>query len=89
MGRANPLNICQMMGRCGRDRRPGLAVLFMEKKQRNGKNKIDNFEGIKEQTDNVCMDALAMTPVCLRIAFSLDVSLLLSQRQPDKATLVT
>ena len=39
MGRANPSNICQMMGRFGRDRRPGLAVLFMEKKQRNEKIK--------------------------------------------------
>ncbi|PLW10605.1 hypothetical protein PCANC_23140 [Puccinia coronata f. sp. avenae] len=43
-----------------------------KQKQRNGKNKIDDFEGIKEQTDDVRMDALAMTPVCLRIAFSLD-----------------
>jgi hypothetical protein len=72
MGCANPSNICQMMGHCGRDGRPGLAFLFMEKKRRNGKNKIDDFEGIKEQTDDVCMDALVMTPVCLRIAFSLD-----------------
>ncbi|EFP74253.1 uncharacterized protein PGTG_00209 [Puccinia graminis f. sp. tritici CRL 75-36-700-3] len=72
MGRGDPSNICQMMGHCGRDGRPGLAVLFMEKNRRNGKNSIDDFTGIKEQSDDVRMDALAMTPVCLRIAFSCD-----------------
>jgi hypothetical protein len=72
MGRANSLNICQMMGCCRRVGRPELAVLFMEKKRRNGKNQTDNFAGIKLQTDDVHIDALAIKPFCLRIAFSLD-----------------
>ncbi|KAA1084514.1 hypothetical protein PGT21_029971 [Puccinia graminis f. sp. tritici] len=72
MGRGDPSNICQMIGRCGRDGRPGLAVLFVEKNRRNGKNHIEDFENVKEQTDDIRMDALAVTPVCLRIAFSLD-----------------
>ncbi|KAA1108559.1 hypothetical protein PGT21_017097 [Puccinia graminis f. sp. tritici] len=72
MGRADPSNICQMIGCCGRDGRPGLAILFMEKKRKNGKNCVDNFLNVKEQNNDNRMDALAITPVCLRIAFSLD-----------------
>ncbi|KAA1077464.1 hypothetical protein PGT21_009170 [Puccinia graminis f. sp. tritici] len=72
MGRADPSNICQMIGRCGRDGKPGLAILFMEKNRRNGKNSADDFLNVREQTNDNRMDALAITPVCLRIAFSLD-----------------
>jgi ATP-dependent DNA helicase RecQ len=72
MGRANPSNICQMIGRCGRDGEPGLAIMFVEKSQRNGKNSVDEFANVKEQTNDDRMDALAITPVCLRIAFLLD-----------------
>ncbi|KAA1108869.1 hypothetical protein PGT21_027936 [Puccinia graminis f. sp. tritici] len=47
--------------------REGLACVYQPPK-----NSIDDFEGIKEQTDDIRMDALAVTPVCLRIAFALD-----------------
>ncbi|KAA1139256.1 ATP-dependent DNA helicase sgs1 [Puccinia graminis f. sp. tritici] len=36
MGRGDPSCIGQMMGRCGRDGKPGLAILFMEPKRRSG-----------------------------------------------------
>ncbi|KAA1127475.1 ATP-dependent DNA helicase sgs1 [Puccinia graminis f. sp. tritici] len=72
LGRADPSNICQMIGRCGRDGKPGLAVLFMEKKRKGGKNKQEDFSASDKETDDLRMDSLAITPVCLRICFSLD-----------------
>ncbi|KAH9456485.1 hypothetical protein Pst134EB_012683 [Puccinia striiformis f. sp. tritici] len=72
MGRGDPASICQMVGRCGRDGKLGLAVLFMEKNRRGGKNHIDMFRRGAVQTDLDRMDALAITPLCLRVAFSLD-----------------
>ncbi|KAA1071521.1 ATP-dependent DNA helicase sgs1 [Puccinia graminis f. sp. tritici] len=73
MGRGDPSTISQMMGRCGRDGRPGLAILFMERKQKKGKNKVGDFENEKEQhTDDDRMDAYAVTPVCLRVANAVD-----------------
>ncbi|KAH9471514.1 hypothetical protein Pst134EA_005409 [Puccinia striiformis f. sp. tritici] len=72
MGRGDPASISQMIGRCGRDGRPGLAVLFMEKTRRKGKNSVAQFTRGAFQTDEDRLDALAITPVCLRIAFSLD-----------------
>ncbi|KAA1137117.1 ATP-dependent DNA helicase sgs1 [Puccinia graminis f. sp. tritici] len=72
MGRGDPASICQMIGRCGRDGRPGLAVLFVEKNRRNGKNSVNQFAPAAYQSDPDRMDALAITPVCLRIAFSMD-----------------
>ncbi|KNE90859.1 hypothetical protein PSTG_15725, partial [Puccinia striiformis f. sp. tritici PST-78] len=38
MGKGDPASTSQMIGRCGRDGRPGLAVLFVEKTRRKGKN---------------------------------------------------
>jgi hypothetical protein len=62
-----------MMGRCGRDGRPGLAILFMEEKRKKGKNSVNNFNvGKKELTDDDRMDAYAVTPVCLRVASAAD-----------------
>ncbi|KAH9442677.1 hypothetical protein Pst134EA_031647 [Puccinia striiformis f. sp. tritici] len=72
MGRGDPANICQMIGRCGRDGRQGLAVMFVEKNRRGGKNSIDQFQRGAVQTDQDRMDALAITPLCLRVAFSMD-----------------
>ncbi|KAI7949393.1 hypothetical protein MJO28_008214 [Puccinia striiformis f. sp. tritici] len=72
MGRGDPASICQMVGRCGRDGKLGLAVLFMEKNRRGGKNHIDMFRCGAVQTDLDRMDALAITPLCLRVAFLLD-----------------
>ncbi|PLW24035.1 hypothetical protein PCASD_14506 [Puccinia coronata f. sp. avenae] len=70
MGRGDPANISQMIGRCGRDGRPGLEILFVEKNRKNGKNSVDQFPPTPVDEDR--MDALAVTPVCLRIAFSID-----------------
>ncbi|EFP83352.2 uncharacterized protein PGTG_08538 [Puccinia graminis f. sp. tritici CRL 75-36-700-3] len=75
MGRGDPASICQMLGRCGRDGKPGLAIMFVEPNRKNGKNCVADFTNVKFQNDDDRMDALAITPVCLRIAFSLDNSL--------------
>ncbi|KAH9470560.1 hypothetical protein Pst134EA_007807 [Puccinia striiformis f. sp. tritici] len=72
MGRGDPASICQMIGRCGRDGKQGLAILFMEKTRRGGKNHVDQFTRGVTQTDVDRMDALAITHLCLRVAFSLD-----------------
>ncbi|EFP84707.2 uncharacterized protein PGTG_10866 [Puccinia graminis f. sp. tritici CRL 75-36-700-3] len=72
IGRGDPSLICQMIGRCGRDGRPGLAILMVETNRPNGKNSIADFPPNQVQTDEDRMDALAITPVCLRIAFSMD-----------------
>ncbi|KAA1069137.1 ATP-dependent DNA helicase sgs1 [Puccinia graminis f. sp. tritici] len=72
MGRGNPANVCQMIGRCGRDGKAGLAVMFVEKTRRGGKNTVDRFVRGQPQTDLDRMDAMAITPLCLRVAFSVD-----------------
>jgi superfamily II DNA helicase RecQ len=72
MGRGDPAQIAQMIGRCGRDGRTGLALMFVEKTRRSGKNSVDQFTRGAEQSDEDRIDALAITPVCLRIAFSMD-----------------
>ncbi|PLW49241.1 hypothetical protein PCANC_06911 [Puccinia coronata f. sp. avenae] len=72
VGRGDPAAICQMIGRCGQDGNPGLAVMLVEKNQRGGKNKISQFCHGTNQTDLDQMDALAITPLCLRVAFSID-----------------
>ncbi|OAV95675.1 hypothetical protein PTTG_26553 [Puccinia triticina 1-1 BBBD Race 1] len=43
MGRGDPANISQMIGRCGRDGQQGLALMFIEKNWRNGKNSVDQL----------------------------------------------
>ncbi|KAA1085602.1 ATP-dependent DNA helicase sgs1 [Puccinia graminis f. sp. tritici] len=69
MGRGDPANICQMIGRCGRDGKGGLAILFVESNRKGGKNCIDDFHNVgDQQSDQDRMDALAVTPVCLRVA---------------------
>ncbi|KAH9465108.1 hypothetical protein MJO28_006875 [Puccinia striiformis f. sp. tritici] len=72
IGRGDPSLICQMVGQCGRDGRPGLAVLFVESNRPKGKNSVADFVPGQKQSDKDRMDALAVTPVCLRIAFSMD-----------------
>ncbi|KAH9448797.1 hypothetical protein Pst134EA_028094 [Puccinia striiformis f. sp. tritici] len=72
MGRADPSSICQMIGRCGRDGRPGLAIMLVEKTRKGGKNSVEEFNTNAEQGHDDRMDALAITPVCLRIAFAID-----------------
>ncbi|PLW54679.1 hypothetical protein PCANC_11665 [Puccinia coronata f. sp. avenae] len=74
MGRGEPSAISQMIGQCGRDGRPGLAILYVEKTRKNGKNQVKQFGGgyQNEPSDDNRMDALAITPVCLRIALAID-----------------
>ncbi|KNE99786.1 hypothetical protein PSTG_06878 [Puccinia striiformis f. sp. tritici PST-78] len=72
MGRGDPSAIVQMVGRCGRDGRPALGLLFMERTRKNGKNKVSDFEEGKAQNNNDRMDALAVTPCCLRKVITLD-----------------
>ncbi|POW00163.1 hypothetical protein PSHT_13221 [Puccinia striiformis] len=79
LGRGDPSSICQMIGRCGRgDDNPGLGIMFVEKNRRTGKNKISDFPNHRAfengyiPSDDDRMDALAITPVCLRVAFALD-----------------
>ncbi|POW21733.1 hypothetical protein PSHT_02101 [Puccinia striiformis] len=75
MGRGDPAAICQMLGRCGRDGRPGVAIMFVEKTRVGGKNQIHQILDGVEQSDDDRMDGLAITPVCLRIAFAIDTKL--------------
>ncbi|OAV95558.1 hypothetical protein PTTG_26595 [Puccinia triticina 1-1 BBBD Race 1] len=72
VGRGDPASICQMIGRCGRGGSNGLAILFVEQNRRSGKNTVEEFTKPTEQTDDERMDALAITPVCMRIVFAID-----------------
>ncbi|KAA1099874.1 ATP-dependent DNA helicase sgs1 [Puccinia graminis f. sp. tritici] len=72
MGRGDPANIAQMIGRCGRDGKPGLAILFVEPTRKGGKNSVADFVDQQKQSDDDRMDALAITPICLRVAFAID-----------------
>lgn len=72
MGRSDPSCVAQVLGRCGRDGRAGLGIMFVEPTRRNGKNDVQEFENVPIMDDDDRMDALAITPVCLRIAFSID-----------------
>lgn len=72
LGRGDPSCIEQMLGRCGRDGRMGLGILLVEAKRRNGKNSVKDFDLKAQQSDEDRMDALAITSICLRIAFCVD-----------------
>ncbi|OAV92517.1 hypothetical protein PTTG_27626 [Puccinia triticina 1-1 BBBD Race 1] len=72
MGRGDPSCISQMIGRCGRDGKPGLAILFVEKKRKSGLNTPEAVKKANKQANDTRMDALAITPVCIRIALSID-----------------
>ncbi|EGG11820.1 uncharacterized protein MELLADRAFT_88872 [Melampsora larici-populina 98AG31] len=68
----DPSTITQMVGRAGRSGNHGLGIMFVEPNRPSGKNKISEFEEGKEMGDDERMDALAITPVCLRVALSID-----------------
>ena len=61
-----------MIGRCGRDGRDGLAVLLVEPKRKFGLNTPEAIRKANKLSNDTRMDSLAITPVCLRIAFSVD-----------------
>ncbi|PLW43763.1 hypothetical protein PCASD_09365 [Puccinia coronata f. sp. avenae] len=73
MGRGDPSCIIQMIGRCGRDGNTGLAFILMEPTRKNGKNSLADFGDLSPNyTADGNMDALAITPVCLRVALTLN-----------------
>ncbi|KAA1129555.1 ATP-dependent DNA helicase sgs1 [Puccinia graminis f. sp. tritici] len=72
MGRGDPASIFQMIGRCGRDGKSGLAIMFVEKNRCGGKNRLDQFVRDADQNDLDRMDAMAITPMCLCVAFAMD-----------------
>lgn len=73
LGRQDPCNFVQMAGRGGRDGRRGLALLLVEHKRLHGKNLISDFKTPTSMTDEDRMDALGITPVCLRVALAVDL----------------
>lgn len=73
LGRQDPCNFTQMTGRCGRDGRRGLGILLVEHTRTKGKNNIRDFLTPTLMTDDDRMDALAITPVCLRVALAVDL----------------
>lgn len=74
VGRHDPCNFFQMAGRCGRDGRRGLALLLVENIRTNGKNRVEDFHTPTVMTDDDRMDALGITPVCLRVALAVDLA---------------
>ncbi|OAV94962.1 hypothetical protein PTTG_26828 [Puccinia triticina 1-1 BBBD Race 1] len=62
----------QMIGRCGHDGKSGLAILFVESKRKFGLNTPEAIKKADKQANDTRMDALAITPVCIRIALSID-----------------
>lgn len=72
MGDGDPSNTLQMLGQCGRDGRPGLGIMFVEQNRKGGRNSVQDFDHLLTWTDNDRMDALRITPVCLRVAFTVD-----------------
>jgi len=72
VGRGNPASIIQMVGRCGCDGNTGLGLLLMEPNRQKGRNSVSDFEDGLVQDDNVRMDALAVTPLCLRVVLTVD-----------------
>jgi hypothetical protein len=79
IGRGDPLSICQMRGRCGRgEDNPILGIMLVEKTRLMGKNENNQFPNHEafsnsyiKSKDN-CMDAFAITPMCLRVALALE-----------------
>ncbi|POV97755.1 hypothetical protein PSHT_14385 [Puccinia striiformis] len=72
MGRGDPASIVQMIGRCGRDGSTGLALLFMEPVRQKGKNSVEDFDLGANQGEDDRVDAMAVSPVCLRVAINMD-----------------
>ncbi|PLW58263.1 hypothetical protein PCANC_00917 [Puccinia coronata f. sp. avenae] len=72
MGRGDPSAIVQMVGRCRRGGNGGIALLPMEKERKNGKNSLTDCDDKSLRGEDTQMDALALTPVCLQVALTLD-----------------
>lgn len=72
LGDGDPADTLQMLGRCGRDQRPGLGIIFLPEDRKGGRNTIEAFDGLEVQSDDDRMDALRKTRCCLRAAFTVD-----------------
>ncbi|KAH9821925.1 hypothetical protein DFH28DRAFT_854395, partial [Melampsora americana] len=69
-----PSSVAQMIGRCGRDGRPGVGIMLVEEKRggAGAKNHVQEFGNPKSWSDDNRMDALAITRVPLRVAMAVD-----------------
>ncbi|POW17256.1 hypothetical protein PSTT_00523 [Puccinia striiformis] len=63
MGCGDLASIVQMIGRCGRDGQPGLALVFMEPVRQNGKNDLHAFDPNVPQGDDDRMDVNGYIPL--------------------------
>lgn len=73
MGRGEPASICQMLGRCGRDGKPGLAFLLVEPSRALGKkSKILILDVNDCSSEYRRTKDLAETVLCLRIVIAVD-----------------
>lgn len=74
MGDGDPADTLQMLGRCGRDRRPGLGIIFVPESRMGGRNTLEDFDGLTVHSDDDRMDGLRRTECCLRAAFNVDIT---------------
>ncbi|KAH9823582.1 hypothetical protein DFH28DRAFT_880833 [Melampsora americana] len=72
IGRMDPSVLGQMVGRAGRDGRSAAGIMLVETNRANGKNQVSQFTDPYKMTNDNRMDAFALTPVCLRVAFQVD-----------------
>ncbi|KNZ53015.1 hypothetical protein VP01_3370g6, partial [Puccinia sorghi] len=62
LGRGEPSTVFQMIGWCGRDGKPGLGIMFVEKSQVGGKKNLDQITQNGQKNENYWMNALEITP---------------------------
>lgn len=72
MGDGDPSDTFQMLGRCGRDGRPGLGIVFVPENRQGGNNTVESINRLAIQNDDERMDAFRKTECCLRAAFAVD-----------------
>jgi superfamily II DNA helicase RecQ len=73
VGRQDPSNLIQMVGRAGRDGRRGLGLMLVESYRTRAKNTPSDFSIRRVMSDDDRMDAISITPVCLRVALAVDL----------------
>ncbi|KAH9825128.1 hypothetical protein DFH28DRAFT_1117295 [Melampsora americana] len=74
VGQSDPTEVLQMAGRAGRDGRPAVAFLVVD--QAVAKKKISSKYPSSDKmdvSDDDRMHAMSITPVCLRVAFAVDL----------------
>lgn len=69
----NPSDTIQMIGRAGRNGRPGLGIILVEPRRGGtGKNHVNDFVDGDPMSDDDQMDASAINKLCLRVSYSVD-----------------